>query len=62
MLYDCDVTVLIFVSFVLCCAPSRTCLCFVLLLLALVTRICVLPPSSGFSTHLCVLIDPFMTK
>jgi hypothetical protein len=37
----CAVIVLILVSFALCWAPSRVCLCFVLLLLVFVTHICV---------------------
>jgi hypothetical protein len=51
----CVVVVLIFVSVVLCCAPSCVCLYFVLL--SAIFIMCS-PPSSGLLAHLRALIDP----
>jgi hypothetical protein len=56
MFYACDVMVSSFVSFVLCYAPSHTCLYFVLFLLIFIARICVCPPLSACLSVRCKLM------
>jgi membrane protein required for beta-lactamase induction len=53
----CVVVILIFVSTMLCCVPSRVCLYFVLLLVIFVVCICV-PPFEQVFFHLRAVIDP----
>jgi hypothetical protein len=55
----CVVVILIFVSSVLCCAPSRVCLHFVFLsAIFCLVYLCPPPPSSRFFVHLQTVIDP----
>jgi hypothetical protein len=56
MFYACAILVLSFVSFVLWCASLRTCLCFILLLLISVLRVCVCRLQVGFLLASLVLL------